>query len=232
MSLPLDDFADSDGWQYASYPFHGQATSDQYSNGSSGGSLSSSLESDWPFPMQCSTADHNSTLHFMGAGASLFTNQASSFWQPVQEEPQMRFAPDYVANRSLHGLLGPPTWPMLSSHFPAEPARTLEREPPSASARPSSNDISADDNAWQRESVAATFPGLPLERSVPSFQLECCHQQSVRFKGDLYTATWVRGDGAEREGWCGYCSSWHRLKDSAYWVRMTIISDSILADDP
>ena len=47
-------------------------------------------------------------------------------------------------------------------------------------------------------------------------------QQSPRFKDDLYTATWVRGEGAQRAGWCGYCSSWHTLKDSAYWVSLQV----------
>ncbi|KAH9843379.1 putative conserved fungal protein [Teratosphaeria destructans] len=42
--------------------------------------------------------------------------------------------------------------------------------------------------------------------------------QNPRFEGDLYTAQWTRGDGPDRLGWCGYCSSWWRLKDSAYWV--------------
>ncbi|KAF2767702.1 hypothetical protein EJ03DRAFT_141323 [Teratosphaeria nubilosa] len=41
--------------------------------------------------------------------------------------------------------------------------------------------------------------------------------QNPRFEGDLYTAQWTRGDGPDRFGWCGYCSSWWRLKDSAYW---------------
>lgn len=43
------------------------------------------------------------------------------------------------------------------------------------------------------------------------------HKQNQRFEGDLYTAQWVRGEGAKREGWCGFCSTWHKLKDSAFW---------------
>lgn len=41
-------------------------------------------------------------------------------------------------------------------------------------------------------------------------------QQSPRFLGDEYAASWVRGSGVERTGWCGFCPTWHRLKDSAY----------------
>lgn len=33
-------------------------------------------------------------------------------------------------------------------------------------------------------------------------------RQSPRFSGDEYTATWVRGEGIDRAGWCGLCSSW------------------------
>jgi hypothetical protein len=33
-------------------------------------------------------------------------------------------------------------------------------------------------------------------------------RQSPRFDGDEYTAAWVRGEGSEREGWCGTCASW------------------------
>ncbi|EME89144.1 uncharacterized protein MYCFIDRAFT_89652 [Pseudocercospora fijiensis CIRAD86] len=32
-------------------------------------------------------------------------------------------------------------------------------------------------------------------------------RQSPRFSGDQYTATWVRGEGSDRAGWCGVCSS-------------------------
>lgn len=45
-------------------------------------------------------------------------------------------------------------------------------------------------------------------------------QQPARFAGDLYTPTFVRGDGATRAGWCAHCSSWLTLKDSAYWYHM------------
>lgn len=45
-------------------------------------------------------------------------------------------------------------------------------------------------------------------------------RQTPRFAGDEYTARWVRGEGINRAGWCGMCSSWHRLKDSAYWYHM------------
>ena len=42
-------------------------------------------------------------------------------------------------------------------------------------------------------------------------------RQWPRFEDDLYTALWVRREGTQREGWCGFCSSWHKLKESAFW---------------
>jgi hypothetical protein len=45
------------------------------------------------------------------------------------------------------------------------------------------------------------------------------HEQDLRFEGDLYTPTWVRGHGNKREGWCGICKPgrWLVLKNSAFW---------------
>lgn len=33
-------------------------------------------------------------------------------------------------------------------------------------------------------------------------------RQNPKFASDEYTARWVQGDGTDREGWCGLCSSW------------------------
>ncbi|KAI7334102.1 hypothetical protein KC315_g3923 [Hortaea werneckii] len=46
------------------------------------------------------------------------------------------------------------------------------------------------------------------------------HEQPRRSPNDLYTAQWVRGERTTRAGWCGYCCTWYRLKDSAYWYHM------------
>jgi hypothetical protein len=48
-------------------------------------------------------------------------------------------------------------------------------------------------------------------------------RQAPRFEGDLYTAPYIKGEGVERAGWCGFCSSWHKLKDSAYWYVVTCL---------
>jgi len=46
----------------------------------------------------------------------------------------------------------------------------------------------------------------------------CKDRKRQKPKSDLvlYTPLWVRGEGAERAGWCGFCPSWHRLKDSTF----------------
>ncbi|KAJ2850051.1 hypothetical protein IWW36_002195 [Coemansia brasiliensis] len=44
-------------------------------------------------------------------------------------------------------------------------------------------------------------------------------RQKVRFGEDLYTPTWVRGSGQQKEGFCDTCSpgKWLQLKNSAFW---------------
>ncbi|CAK1355291.1 unnamed protein product [Cercospora beticola] len=69
--------------------------------------------------------------------------------------------------------------------------------------------VNGDSRGWRTE---PTCPG-PLAELMP-------RRQSPRFAGDEYTARWVRGYGTDRAGWCGFCSSWHKLKDSAYWYHM------------
>lgn len=66
---------------------------------------------------------------------------------------------------------------------------------------------------------AHPFNAPPAQGLPPSDPLHP-RQQPARFEGDLYTPTFVRGDGPTRAGWCVYCSSWLTLKDSAYWYHM------------
>ncbi|KAK3073405.1 hypothetical protein LTR53_005071 [Teratosphaeriaceae sp. CCFEE 6253] len=82
------------------------------------------------------------------------------------------------------------------------------------------NDIAKDAVYPYALAVAASmFPSLPQELSVPPFSGHI-QRQKARFEGDLYSATWVCGEGAERAGWCNYCSLWLKLRDSAYWYHM------------
>ena len=45
------------------------------------------------------------------------------------------------------------------------------------------------------------------------------HSQSPRFPGDLYSPSYTRKFGNQREGWCGLCypGRWLALKNSAFW---------------
>ncbi|KAL2043052.1 hypothetical protein N7G274_004111 [Stereocaulon virgatum] len=45
------------------------------------------------------------------------------------------------------------------------------------------------------------------------------HPQSPRFPGDLYSPSYTRKFGNQREGWCGLCrpGRWLALKNSAFW---------------
>jgi hypothetical protein len=68
--------------------------------------------------------------------------------------------------------------------------------------------------------VTNLFPSLSTDSRLEPTDFKddpTLQKRDPRWEGDLYTARWVRGDGAERAGWCGYCPSWHKLKDSAYW---------------
>ena len=61
---------------------------------------------------------------------------------------------------------------------------------------------------------------LPRTKPTDSMSDQRLQGQHPRFDGDLYTAEWIRGEGSDRAGWCGFCSSWHRMKDSAFWYHM------------
>ena len=71
------------------------------------------------------------------------------------------------------------------------------------------------------------FDSLTIRTDPPN--TEGLQRQSLRFEGDLYTAVWVRGEGIERAGWCGFCSSWHKLKDSAFWFVASSLRSPIVA---
>ncbi|CAI6319690.1 unnamed protein product [Periconia digitata] len=45
-------------------------------------------------------------------------------------------------------------------------------------------------------------------------------KQDLRFDGDLYTPTWLRGHPGKVEGWCGLCKPgcWHILQDGIYFL--------------
>lgn len=94
----------------------------------------------------------------------------------------------------------------------------------SPSARPSSSSVLVHPSPTQQEPnttstpVTTLFPDLSIvQRTEPPYSSSYKLQRGrPRFEGDLYTALWVRGESTERAGWCGFCSSWRRLKNSTY----------------
>lgn len=68
----------------------------------------------------------------------------------------------------------------------------------------------------QADMITAVFPDATrLHKSDPP-QTHDVERRKPRCEGDLYTALWIQGKGVERAGWCGYCFTWHKLKDSAF----------------
>ena len=57
----------------------------------------------------------------------------------------------------------------------------------------------------------------PPEDMICESEADIPRSQELRFDGDLYTPKYVRGHGNKREGWCGICSRWLVLKNSAFW---------------
>ena len=80
--------------------------------------------------------------------------------------------------------------------------------------------------ALDTDMVGEMYPDRTMPRSNPfpyAYNvLPMARPQAPRFECDLYTSSWIRGEGTEREAWCGYCSKWLRLKDSTYWVCQTL----------
>lgn len=100
------------------------------------------------------------------------------------------------------------------SHSPAHP-RSVQTNATSSAAFDNSYNFRPNPTAHQAYPIhVPSTQGLsPNDPLYP-------RQQSTRSKDDLYTPTYVRGDGATRAGWCTRCCSWLTLKDSAYWYHM------------
>ena len=71
-------------------------------------------------------------------------------------------------------------------------------------------------NFKQNEGTSMFSNSLTLAKTDPP-DCASARKQDTLSPGDLYTAQWVRGEGSKREGWCGFCSNWYIMKDSAYW---------------
>jgi hypothetical protein len=78
---------------------------------------------------------------------------------------------------------------------------------------------STTDNGQTTASLFSTALGAKVDPPYASHD-QGIQRQRPRFDGDVYTASWVRGEGHERAGWCGFCSTWHKMRDSAFWYHM------------
>ena len=65
--------------------------------------------------------------------------------------------------------------------------------------------------------LSKTPASPPPEDMICESEADIPRSQELRFDGDLYTPKYVRGHGNKREGWCGICSRWLVLKNSAFW---------------
>lgn len=102
----------------------------------------------------------------------------------------------------------PAPQPTLDNIYASQAIQTPHSDSVSSPIPPSfQREISRPAHAPPAKDLAANSPSLP-------------RQQPTRWAGDLYTPTYVRGDGSTRAGWCGHCASWLTLKDSAYWYHM------------
>ncbi|KAI5197217.1 hypothetical protein E4T39_07373 [Aureobasidium subglaciale] len=59
----------------------------------------------------------------------------------------------------------------------------------------------------------------PTEDMSPSDKTMVPQRRNLRDSNHLYMPRWIRGDGKQREGWCGQCrpGKWLSLKRSTYW---------------
>ncbi|GAB1726609.1 hypothetical protein NU195Hw_g8302t1 [Hortaea werneckii] len=149
----------------------------------------------------------------------LFANACTS-WPPqdvarLPSRPTQTLAP-VVGNASQpyrHADLPLPTT-AIAPNPPKQSSWPLA-QPPSLLTRPA---------IQEQELLSKLFNKLPPRMSnvapnSPDYD-STLHEQPPRSPNDLYTAQWVRGERTTRAGWCGYCCTWYRLKDSAYWYHM------------
>lgn len=61
----------------------------------------------------------------------------------------------------------------------------------------------------------------PSEDMNPSDKTMVPQRRNLKDPNHLYMPRWIRGDGKQREGWCGACrpGKWLSLKRSTYWCR-------------
>lgn len=79
--------------------------------------------------------------------------------------------------------------------------------------------LSPSEKPVQRSALIVPIPnnGASLaDTSPPDVEL-IPQEQVIKNADDLYVPRWIRGQGKNREAWCGTCDRWFSLKRSAYW---------------
>jgi len=103
---------------------------------------------------------------------------------------------------------------------------------PRAQISPTSSCWDVDDNASLATTNTTTLTDLipdpptkmvdpPSEDMNPKDQTMMPQRRNLKDPNHLYMPRWIRGDGKQREGWCGACrpGKWLSLKRSTYWCR-------------
>ncbi|KAK0935720.1 hypothetical protein LTR29_012722 [Friedmanniomyces endolithicus] len=182
--------------------------------------LTAQHDSEWPFFLPSGTAGLPPMLQPSAATLVGISDPWSPLWYATCVDHVYRTASGDTVEVDHHGRRRSPSWPMPDVYWTQELTdRTAPKLDPDS--QPFGYiPVNPLNNPTQSVSVSSLFPDLSSNRSTPLVHLPHTRSQSPRFEGDLYAALWVSGEGADRTGWCGYCSSWHKLKDSAYWYHM------------
>lgn len=139
------------------------------------------------------------------------TNVPHQYWQAVPSP----------VTRGTHHYAGPLHIPHANDSIASSPPPLDSTGTTAADPCAFPCNTTADQLAVTPERLRALFPLPTLPRHDPPTlhapDGQPLQKLTPRFEGDLYQALWIRGEGAFREGWCGHCPSWHKLKDSAYW---------------
>ena len=103
---------------------------------------------------------------------------------------------------------------------------------PRAQISPTSSSWDIDDNASLATTNTTTLTDLipdpptdmvdpPSADMNPKDKTMVPQRRNLKDPNHLYMPRWIRGDGKQREGWCGACrpGKWLSLKRSTYWCR-------------
>lgn len=139
-------------------------------------------------------------------------------------------------SRSNSGLVHTLSHDMIHTPEPT-PSSFFPESSPSAAKQttqisPSSPTLDVDEDIHANTTNTMTLSDLipspptelvdpPPEDMHPTDKSMIPQKRNLKDPKHLYMPRWIRGDGKEREGWCGACrpGKWLSLKRSTYWCR-------------